>query len=254
MLGMSETIKRTGDYADVTSACIRGNMRSNLTYDRANWADAEAVNVTFHGDAATEDLSTVLIYGNGRYSPLVSLAYIKFFSIFYGIEEVAEEVFNNIATNYRCAAARVQDMVMNNDYPTGAWVSAFESNGKDLTVFQNDWWSTIASDAGSKLVNVSSDAKDNSDDYTSPGHFSLAADKQNVLTKESWALIDTSQYNQYDTSDFIANGADTPRIDASSYGGSSGMSADIYAVKEKNVLLADKAQNKNLRHSELPTD
>lgn len=249
MIGMSSTIKRTGVYADVTSTCIRSNMRNERTFDQTGWDQAEAVNVTFHGDTSDRDSEKVLVYSNGGYSPLVQLSYIKFIGMFYGLEQVADDVYRSVAANYRCAAARVQDLTMNNNYPSGAWISAYQSNGDDLTVFQNDWWNTIASDAGSKLVNVSSEAEEVANTRAQPGLFSLPANQQSILSKESWALIDTSYYNQIDNPNLDLSPPDVERINAESYAEVSGMGIDAYAINEKKVYLTDKAHNRNQRHS-----
>ncbi|KAF2015046.1 periplasmic binding protein [Aaosphaeria arxii CBS 175.79] len=250
MLGMSSAIKRTGAYADVTNSCIRGNMLANRTFDESKWDQTEPANVTFYGNVAASDPKKVLIYSNGGQAPLVQLAYIKFLGMFWGMEETANEIYSKVSANYRCAAARIEDLVIKNEFPKGAWISAIQSNGKELTVFQNDWWNVLAADAGSNLVNVSSEAKAPEDAWSAPGAYIMDANKESVLSKESFAIIDTSYYDQVKEKNVVINFENnSPRVDVKNYAQRSGMGISAFAIKEKNVYLSDKATNRNLRHN-----
>jgi len=186
MLGMSSTIKRTGAYSDVTSSCIRGNMMNNVTYGDDHWDKADPVNVTFYGDWTREDKKSVLIYNNGMYSPLSQLAYIKFIAMFYGAEELANRVYDEIA-NKRF---------------------------------------------GPKQVNLQA----NSD--------------ASEFAKQTWAIIDTTQYSQLPGKQAPKQSPSSERVDENSYTQRSGASSNSFAVKKNNVYLTDKATNRNLRHSE----
>ncbi|UNI22171.1 hypothetical protein JDV02_008084 [Purpureocillium takamizusanense] len=254
MLGLSSTIKRTGAYSDVTSSCIRGNMMNNVTYDDDNWDKADPVNVTFYGDWTRQDKKSVLIYNNGMYPPLSQLAYIKFIGMFYGAEQVANRVYDEIADSYRCAAAQVQQAFMtggDDDVPSGAFISPVQKSGEgdDLTVFQSEWWSSLLSDAGSKLVNVSADG-DTANKRFGPKSVNVQAHSDaSAFAKQTWAIIDTTQYDQLPGKRAPAQSPSSDRVDAKSYSQRSGAAPNAYAVKNNNVYLVDKAENRNLRHN-----
>ncbi|GJN81692.1 periplasmic binding protein [Purpureocillium lilacinum] len=249
MLGMSSTIKRTGAYSDVTSSCIRGNMMNNVTYDDDHWDKADPVNVTFYGDWTREDKKSVLIYNNGMYSPLSQLAYIKFIAMFYGAEELANRVYDEIANNYRCAAAQVQQAFMSGDLRSGAFISPVQKDGDAFTVFQSEWWSALLSDAGSKLVNVSADGETANKRF-GPKQVNLQANSDaSEFAKQTWAIIDTTQYSQLPGKQAPKQSPSSERVDENSYAQRSGASSNSFAVKKNNVYLTDKATNRNLRHN-----
>lgn len=232
MLGMSSSIKRVQEQS--TSSCIRGLTRENNTYEIEDWSAAPETEVTFHDDtAASGDNSRVLVYNDGRYAPLLQLGYIKLIGMFFGMEEQADAVYSAIAANYRCAAAQVQGMVMNNDYPSGAFISAYQKEEDSLSVFQNDYWTVLATDAGSRLVNVSSDGSGDA--------VSVATDSE-TFVKQSWAMIDTTQYR--------SGQRPIDRVDEAAWEDLSDVPTDVYAVKHDNVWLSDKQTNRNLTHSQ----
>lgn len=251
MLGLSTTIKRTGAYSDVTSSCIRGNMMDKVTYDDANWDKADKVDVTFYGDTAKPDGNKVLIYNVGNYAPLTQLGYIKFISMFYGLEELGTKIYDEIATSYRCAAAQVQEAAMSASYPKGAFISPVRKDEDKFTVFQSPWWNSILSDAGSRLVNVTADGEaTGKGNPTKPELISISANsEENSFAKNSWAIIDTTQYDQLPGKQAPGKSPESVRVTADTYSTRSGASSKTYAVKNKNVFLVDKAENRNLRHS-----
>ncbi|KAK5073358.1 hypothetical protein LTR24_010318 [Lithohypha guttulata] len=231
MLGMSSSIKRVQEQS--TSSCIRGLTRENNTYEIDNWSEAPETEVTFHDDAAASgDNSRVLIYNDGRYAPLHQLGYIKLIGMFFGMEEQADAIYSAIAANYRCAAAQVQDMAMNNDYPSGAFISAYQKEEDSLSLFQNDYWTVLSTDAGSRLVNVSSDGS--GDDVN------VATDSE-IFVKQSWAMIDTTQYR--------SGQRPIDRVDEAAWEDLSDVPTGIYAVKHDNVWLSDRQTNRNLTHN-----
>lgn len=253
MLGMSTSLKRTGVYSDVTSSCIRGNMKDNITFDDDEWDKAPEVDVTFYGDTATSDNKKVLIYNVGNYAPLAQLGYIKFVSMFFGLEELGEKLYDEISANYRCAAAQVQQAIMAGTYPTGALISPIRKDGDKFTVFQSAWWNSILSDAGSALVNVSADGQaSDTGNPTKPGLVTIDANSAgNNFARNSWAIIDTTQYDQLPGKQAPKTLPESTRITADTYTSRSGASSASYAVKNNNVWLTDKAANRNRRHSEL---
>ncbi|KAJ3538106.1 hypothetical protein NM208_g6048 [Fusarium decemcellulare] len=247
MLGKSDSIKRVGKYEDITSACLRGLSYDNKTYDESNWGKAEDVDVIFYGDGQPNNMSRVLLYPHLN-SPLGTLSYIKMISMFYGLEEVAEEVYGAIAANYRCAAANVQDHIMKNDYPEGSLLSFVEKDGDNFIVWAGDYWQTLATDAGVRLVNAT-DSK-LFEDYYRGNYWKVSADsEESKVAKESWAIVDTSQYLASSNSRFGTDREEFPaRINTQTYPDKSGVDKDIYAFKHKNIFLADKATNRNLKH------
>ncbi|EFY91749.1 hypothetical protein J3459_015244 [Metarhizium acridum] len=251
MLGMSTSIKRTGVYSDVTSSCIRGNMKDNITFDDDEWDKAPEVDVTFYGDTAKPDSKKVLIYNVGNYAPLAQLGYIKFVSMFFGMEELGQKIYDEIAANYRCAAAQVQQAIEDGTYPTGAFISPIRKDGDKFTVFQSPWWSTILSDAGSALVNVSADGEaSGKGNPTKPELVTIDANSQgNNFAEKSWAIIDTTQYDQLPGKSAPKTLPESTRITADTYTSRSGASSASYAVKNNNVWLTDKAANRNRRHN-----
>ncbi|OAR00847.1 hypothetical protein LLEC1_07266 [Akanthomyces lecanii] len=251
MLGLSTTIKRTGAYSDVTSSCVRGNMKDKVTYDDEHWGDAAEVDVTFYGDTTQPDDKKVLIYNVGNHAPLTQLAYIKFISMFYGVEELGTKLYDEIAASYRCAAANVQQAIVAGSYPKGAFISPIRKDGDKFTVFQSAWWNTILSDAGSRLVNVSADGQvAGQGNPTKPGIVSISANSEgNVFAKNSWAVIDTTQYDQLPGKQAPKQSPHSDRVTADTYAARSGASKNIYAVANNNVYLVDKAENRNLRHN-----
>ena len=224
---------------------------SNITYDESKWDKAEAVNVTFYGDVDQHDGNKVLIYNVGTYAPLRQLGYIKFISMFYGLEELANSLYNEIAASYRCTAAQVQEAFMYGNFPTGALISPIQKSGDSFTVFQSPWWDVLLADAGSRLVNVSADGEATGDSNpTKPNLVTLRANSDaNDFATTSWAIIDTTQYDQLPGTQVPKVVPDTARVDVSSYSDRSGASRSIFALKNKNVFLVDKAENRNLRHS-----
>ncbi|KAF5011125.1 hypothetical protein FDECE_2733 [Fusarium decemcellulare] len=250
MLGKSDSIKRVGKYEDITSACLRGLSYDNKTYDEPNWNKAEDVDVIFYGDGQPNNMSRVLLYPHLN-SPLGTLSYIKMISMFYGLEEVADEVYGAIAANYRCAAANVQDHIMKNDYPEGSLLSFVEKDGDDFIVWAGDYWQTLATDAGVRLVN-DTDSK-LIEDYYRGNYWKVGAEsEESKVAKESWAIIDTSQYLASSNSRFGTDREEFPaRINTQTYLGKSGMNKEIYAFKHKNIFLADKATNRNLKHGKV---
>jgi len=231
---MSSSIKRVQEQS--TSSCIRGLTRENNTYEIEDWSAAPETQVTFHDDtAASGDNSRVLIYNDGRYAPLLQLGYIKLIGMFFGMEEQADAVYSAIAANYRCAAAQVQGMVMNDDYPSGAFISAYQKEEGSLSVFQNDYWAVLSTDAGSRLVNVSSDGS---------GTAASVATDSETFVKQSWAMIDTTQYR--------SGQRPADRVDEAAWEDLSDVPTDVYAVKHDNVWLSDKQTNRNLTHSQCP--
>lgn len=239
MLGMSHTIKRVGEYGTVTSSCVRGLMRENNTYEASKWDEAPQVNVTFHGDISRrEDSSQVLIRNDGHFAPLTQLSYLKFIGMFFGMEEQANSIYNAVATSYRCAASNVNSLVTKNAYPQGAFLSAVQKNGSDLSVDQSNWWSVLTSDAGTRAVNISHDSE--------TPHVNVAPDdRDNAFAQQSFAIVDTTQYLY--TEDMSA-AQETERLDTSAWKEETGLSDNMYAVREQNVYLADKTTNRNRRH------
>ncbi|OAA41276.1 periplasmic binding protein [Metarhizium rileyi] len=251
MLGMSTSIKRTGVYAEVTSSCVRGNMKDKITFDDDKWDKAEDVDVTFYGDTTQSDNQKVLIYNVGNYAPLSQLGYLKFVSMFFGMEELGQKLYNAIAANYRCAAAQVQQAVMDGTYPRGASISPIRKDGDKFTVFQGVWWNTILSDAGSRLVNVSADGEaSEKSNPTKPDLVTIdASSSGNTFAQSSWAIIDTTQYDQLPGKQAPMTLPKETRVTADTYITRSGASTSSYAVKNGNVFLTDKASNRNRRHN-----
>ena len=239
MLGMSHTIKRVGEYGTVTSSCVRGLMRENNTYDTSKWDEAPPVNVTFHGDISRrEDSSQVLIRNDGNFAPMTQLSYLKFIGMFFGMEEQANLIYNAIAGNYRCAASHVNSLITQNSYPQGAFLSAVQKNGSELSVDQSTWWSVLTSDAGTRAVNISHDSEIT--------HVNVAPDdRQNAFAQQSFAIVDTTQYLY--TEDMSA-AQERERLDTSAWKEEIGISDNIYAVRQQNIYLADKSTNRNRRH------
>ncbi|OAA56790.1 hypothetical protein ISF_07306 [Cordyceps fumosorosea ARSEF 2679] len=254
MLGLSTSIKRTGVYADVTSSCVRGNMMDKTTYDDDHWDQAESVEVTFHGDTKAKDSSKVLIYNTGLYAPLTQLAYIKFFSMFYGLEELGAKIYDEVAASYRCAAANVQQAVIAGTYPQGAYISPVRrEDGGKVTVFQSAWWNTILSDAGSRLVNASADGDvANRGAVTEPEAVTInsgGTGRASAFGRNTWAIIDTTQYDQLPGKAAPKESPHAERVTDKTYSARSGTDKGIYAVSHNNVYLTDKASNRNLRHN-----
>ncbi|RYP77164.1 hypothetical protein DL769_003474 [Monosporascus sp. CRB-8-3] len=247
MLGKSDSIKRVGKYEDVTSSCLRGLAYDNKTYDEANWDKAEEVDVTFYGDNQPNDMTKVLLYPHLN-SPLGTLSYIKMISLFYGLEERAEEIYNAIVENYRCAAANVQDRLMNHDYPEGAFISVVEKKGDDFVVWASDYWATLVDDAGGHLVNATDGKLIEDEDQGNSWQVS-ARSEDSIVTKESWAIIDTTQYFASPDPRFNLAHEDFPdRLNVETYAAKSGIDKDIYAFQHNNIFLSDKATNRNLKH------
>lgn len=246
MLGMSHTVARVGEYSTITSACYRGLQYQNETYDEIKWDEAPAVNVTFHADVTDTDTQKVLLHRNGMNAPLASAAYIKFMSMFYGLEELAETLYNNIAKDYRCVAAGVKDLAMQDKYPSGAYISVINDlgNGSEVFASQSTWWKILANDAGSALLNISTTG--NASDAFSPSGEGVTLDinRASKITNEAWAIIDTTWY------DYLQGQTAASRVDTTNYARLSGASSAIYAIKKHNVFLTDKEENWNLRHSE----
>ncbi|KAK7720454.1 hypothetical protein SLS57_005543 [Botryosphaeria dothidea] len=245
MLGMSHTVARVGEYSTITSACYRGLQYQNETYDEIKWDEAPAVNVTFHADVTDTDTQKVLLHRNGMNAPLASAAYIKFMSMFYGLEELAETLYNNIAKDYRCVAAGVQDLAMQDKYPSGAYISVINDlgNGSEVFASQSTWWKILANDAGSALLNISTTG--NASDAFSPSGEGVTLDinRASKITNEAWAIIDTTWY------DYLQGQTAASRVDTTNYARLSGASSAIYAIKKHNVFLTDKEENWNLRHN-----
>ncbi|KAL1852156.1 hypothetical protein Plec18167_005969 [Paecilomyces lecythidis] len=248
MLGQSDSIKRVGKYEDVTSACLRGLAYDNKTYDEANWDKAEKVDVTFYGNGEPNDMSKVLLYPHLN-SPLGTLSYIKMISLFYGLEERAEEIYEAVAANYRCAAANVQDYIMNHDYPEGAFLSFVEKKGDDFVIRAGDYWQILADDAGVRLVNATN-SKLIQDEYEGSYWQINLSKEESEVAKQSWAIIDTTQYLASSNAHFSNNGHKgfPDRLNAKTYLEKSGLDGDLYAFKKENVFLTDKATNRNLKH------
>ncbi|ETN44859.1 uncharacterized protein HMPREF1541_09734 [Cyphellophora europaea CBS 101466] len=241
MLGMSHTIARVGPYDTVTSSCVRGRMRENVTYDEENWDKAPEANVTLHGDVSQRsDASRILIINNGQYAPLKQLGYLKLVSMLYGLEEEANSIYNAIASSYRCAASNINSLIVSEDYPQGAFLSAVEQDGSDFAAYQNEWWKVIASDAGVRLVNLTSDLESLSDE----GTFGIpASDGQSTFARESWAIIDTTQHNLGGLHD------QADRLDLAAWKTATNVANNAYAVRQEHVYLTDKQTNRNRRHN-----
>jgi hypothetical protein len=192
--------------------------------------------------AERRDSSKVMIYNDGRYAPLEQLGYLKLISMFYGKEEEATSIYASIASNYRCVAANVYDRIMATSWPTGAFVSVLENTADGLSVYQNNWWNVLARDAGSRLVNVSSDGTLSSDNSS----VSVAANKKDTnFAQQSWAMIDTSYYLYME--EHSEQNVTSP--DVQGWLELTGLPSDIYAAEHENIWLTDKATNRNRRHS-----
>jgi len=117
MLGKSSTIKKVGEESSVTSACIRANIVDSISYPQSAWASGpEHVDAVFFADDTTKDASKVLIKNDASISPLRTAAYIKLIGMFYGLEDLAASLYDEIAANYRCAAATVNEAVKKGTY------------------------------------------------------------------------------------------------------------------------------------------
>ncbi|KAG8625640.1 hypothetical protein KVT40_006041 [Elsinoe batatas] len=102
-------------------------------------------------------------------------------------------------------------------------------------VFQSPYWSVLASDASSQIVNMSSDA--------SGASINVAADEAaSPLATQTWALIDTTQH-------LSGQGTDVPRVDAARWSDLAGINSDSYAVRSNNVWLSDRQTNRNRTHN-----
>jgi len=62
-------------------------------------------------------LKKILIYHSTTRAPLVQAAYLKFFSMFYGLEELAIELYDSIVRDYQCVAANLHKLFEGGEYP-----------------------------------------------------------------------------------------------------------------------------------------
>ena len=244
MLGKSSTIRAVGEERAITSNCINTQIASKLTYPQSSAIQPERVDVVFSSDRSAKIATDVLILNDNMMSPLRTAAYIKLVGMFFGLEDLAVTIYNEIAANYRCTAAKVNAAVKAGNYPSGRLISAVNhpKGSNKFMVAQNSWWSILATDAGVNLVDVKGQGgKGDSNQYAID-----TGDAGSKLAKESWAIIDTTQY----LTDFYgADAIDFPRIDKESWVEMSGAAKDSYAFKHDKVFLADKTVGIWNRHS-----
>ncbi|KAK9323454.1 periplasmic binding protein [Lipomyces orientalis] len=242
LLGMSESISRVGTSESLTNSCIRGNVKDNITYDQENWDKADEVDVTFFGNPAEGNTSMVYIKQDGYHTPLQQAAYIKFIGLFYGLEDLAIEVYDAIAANYRCVAANVYNAIVAGEYPQGRWISAVKYD-YDTGMFgldQNNWWKVLATDLGVQLVNVSSEAVAPASLFNDSYYDMEVSATDTIFSTQSWAIIDTTQY---------AFDLDIDKVNVSTWLELTSMPESVYAVENGNVFMADKSVNHWLKHN-----
>lgn len=243
MLGKSSTIKKVAEESSVTSACIRANIVDSISYPQSLWSEGpEHVDVVFFDDDNAKDTSKVLLKNDATMSPLRTAAYIKLIGMFYGLEDLAVSLYDEIESSYRCAAATVQEAVKKGSYPTNHFISAVSHEDGVFSVAQNPWWTILANDAGVSLVDVTAEGS-----LLEDQEYAISSSSANTnFAKKSWAIVDTTQYA---VDSYGADSVDAVRLDKKSWLKLSGASKSAYAVKNDNVYLADKSSNTYNRHS-----
>ncbi|KAJ8097295.1 periplasmic binding protein [Lipomyces tetrasporus] len=242
LLGMSESIARVGTTESLTSSCIRGNVKDNVTYDQENWDKADQVDVTFFGHPAEGNTSMVYIKQDGYHTTLQQAAYIKFIGLFYGLEDLAVEVYDAIAANYRCAAANVYNAIMAGEFPQGRWISAvnYDYDTGMFGIDQNSWWKVLATDLGVQLVNVSSEAVAPASLFNDSYYDMEVSTSDSIFSTQSWAIIDTTQY---------AFDLGIDKVNKSTWLELTSIPDSVYAVENGNVFMADKSINHWRKHN-----
>ncbi len=236
MLGVSSTIRAVGAEREVTSACINTQISTDLTFPISSAKQPQDIDVVFDSNESTITTSQVLIKNDKTISPLRTAAYIKLVGMFFGLEDLAVNIYNEIATNYRCTTAQVNNAVSRGNWPSNRYFSAVQYNKDSRTfdVAMNQWWNVLATDAGVSLVDVSDEGVKPNGDL----EYSFATDNAgSKFAKESWAIVDTTQWL---ADSYGADAIDMPRMNQQTWAELSGASGDIYAVKKDHVFLADK--------------
>lgn len=175
------------------------------------------------------------IHQDGRYTPLEKLYYIKFMSMFYGVEELADEIYDAIVENYQCLAGEVQAAIAAGNWPEGRFITAMErvTMGR-FQANHEPWWDTMAFDAGAQVVNLGDE------DVFAP------ASPNQAVADDSWAMFDMTQYTMGTD---LESGP--PRLNGDQWRDTTGFSRDIWAVDQENIWLTDVQTNRNREHSML---
>ncbi|KAL3423544.1 hypothetical protein PVAG01_05291 [Phlyctema vagabunda] len=240
MIGQSASVARVGELNTVTSVCLRGNLNDSITYDEANWVSAPDVDVAFSSSQAAANTSDIVIANDGDLKPLQVASYIKLIGMFYGLDDVADDVYQAIAASYRCAISRVEKGISSGSYTSGKAISPLRLTDTNFAVDQGSWWRSIVADASLKLVAAYEDGATASGDGAEEVLLS-ASSVSTSIAKDSWAYIDTTQY-QYDN-------ISTDRLDLATWLSTTKAPSSIEAVKGSNIFLSDKAFNPALRHN-----
>jgi len=151
----SDLIKFLGNVGHTTSGCV--NKNNYMFLEAKDTPEDLPIDGFFYTDLNSKFATTYKeqsIYFNGinENSPMAKFEWIKFISVFYGLEKKATEIFENVLAQYNCN----RDLIQNNALFARlriAWLTSQAPNNEKWFTNDYEYVKALLADAGATLTN-----------------------------------------------------------------------------------------------------
>lgn len=210
----TDLIKFLGNVGRVTSGCAFKNAKYLNENDTPDVIPIDGFFYTDINSKLVNAYKDQSIYFNGinEETPLAKFEWIKFISVFYGMEKEATRIFNDISFQYVCN----RDLIANNNLFARlriAWLTSKAPDTIKWITSDYEYVKTLLIDAGATLTN--------------PKEVNSYEEVKDILQKSHFLIdISSNSSGDYKMTDFY----DQYRYD---------VDADLPLLKEQNILRND---------------
>ncbi|CAG8523355.1 3850_t:CDS:2 [Dentiscutata erythropus] len=177
----------------VTSPCLQA-LNSNLTIISTDNMTLEIqqlskVDASFDSMSNLSDPKSISISAASDPGPLNRAEWIKFFSVFFNLEDSANTFYNQISDNYNC----LKKLPSSNSHPLVAWVaynepSSFNNNTASWTINDAPYKKIFTEDAGGTYFNSTTLS------YSTSSSFLSAISNVDILIDETFVAPNISAF------------------------------------------------------------
>jgi len=143
-----------GNVGHITSGCAYSNAKYILQDNTPETIPIDGLFYTDLNSRLAQTYKEQSIYFNGinEPTPLAKFEWIKFISVFYGMEEQATKIFESVEFQYNCN----KNLIANNNYFARlrvAWLTSQSPNNEKWLTNDYDYVKNLLADAGATLSN-----------------------------------------------------------------------------------------------------
>ncbi|OUM57469.1 hypothetical protein PIROE2DRAFT_70068 [Piromyces sp. E2] len=213
----TDLVKYLGSVGHITSGCA---FKNAMFLESKDTPDILPIDGFFYTDVKSKFANTykdqsILFAGNSENSPMAKFEWIKFISVFYGLEKEATTIFEKVLVQYNCN----KDLIQNNSLFARlrvAWLTSQAPNNEKWFTNDYDYVRTLLADAGATLTHEK--------EITSYKKVKDALSRSHFLVD-----ISSDSSGEYKITDFY----DQYRYDVND---------DLLLLKEQNIIRNDAAR------------